>query len=72
VQQIITTIKKQYGNDTNGKRTATLVLNPGTVHRKVESVSGAFKEGGIIFLTLKAKSTNSLICLDNMQKIYND
>jgi uncharacterized protein len=35
-------------NSTGKERTATLVLNPGTSHKKVESVSGAFKEGGII------------------------
>jgi putative phosphoesterase len=35
-------------NSTGKERTATLVLNPGTSHKKVESVCGAFKEGGII------------------------
>lgn len=32
------------------KNASTLVLNPGTGHRKVESVSGAFQEGGIIIM----------------------
>jgi predicted phosphodiesterase len=36
--------EKQHGN----KIHHTLVLNPGTAHRKVDSISGAFKEGGII------------------------
>ena len=41
--------EKQDGNKKihiNGSQ--TLVLNPGTAHRKVDTISGAFKEGGII------------------------
>ena len=33
----------------------TLVLNPGTAHKKVESISGAFKEGGIIIFDTQTK-----------------
>ena len=33
----------------------TLVLNPGTAHKKVASVSGAFKESGIIILDIRTK-----------------
>jgi putative phosphoesterase len=40
--------KKQYPNKTNQNRRQTLVLNPGSAHRKVDSISGAFKEGGVI------------------------
>jgi predicted phosphodiesterase len=47
--------EKQHGNDTNRKRTATLVLNPGTAHRKVEAISGAFKEGGIIIFNTETE-----------------
>ena len=38
--------------ENNGK---TLVLNPGTAHRKVASVSGAFIEGGIIIFDTSTK-----------------
>ena len=38
--------------ENNGK---TLVLNPGTAHKKVASVSGAFKEGGIIIFDIGTK-----------------
>ena len=41
--------EKQDGNKKihiNGSQ--TLVLNPGTAHTKVDTISGAFKEGGII------------------------
>lgn len=38
--------------ENNGK---TLVLNPGTAHKKVTSVSGAFEEGGIIILDTGTK-----------------
>ena len=33
----------------------TLVLNPGTAHSKVESLSGAFVEGGVIILDTDSK-----------------
>jgi uncharacterized protein len=38
--------------ENNGK---TLVLNPGTAHKKVTSVSGAFEEGGIIIFDTETK-----------------
>lgn len=38
--------------ENNGK---TLVLNPGTAHKKVASESGAFKEGGIIIFDIRTK-----------------
>jgi len=42
-----------YGKyEKNGK---TLVLNPGTAHKKVASLSGAFKEGGIIIFDILTK-----------------
>lgn len=37
------------------KDDSTLVLNPGTGHRKVESLAGAFLEGGIIILNTESK-----------------
>jgi uncharacterized protein len=37
---------------------STLVLNPGTGHRKTESLSGAFVEGGIIILNTKSAEYN--------------
>jgi uncharacterized protein len=40
--------KKQDGNKIHKNRGPTLVLNPGTAHRKVDTISGAFKEGGLI------------------------
>ncbi len=41
--------KQQDGNKKIRKNgSQTLVLNPGTAHRKVDTLSGAFKEGGII------------------------
>jgi putative phosphoesterase len=33
----------------------TLVLNPGAAHKKVASISGAFKEGGIIIFDIRTK-----------------
>ncbi|HET6730031.1 MAG TPA: metallophosphoesterase [Nitrososphaeraceae archaeon] len=42
--------KGKYQNDGG-----TLVLNPGTAHRKVDSLSGAFLEGGVIILDTKSK-----------------
>jgi putative phosphoesterase len=48
--------KKEHGkNNTNQKRGATLVLNPGTAHKKVESISGAFKEGGVIIFNTQTE-----------------
>jgi len=43
--------KGKYENDNK----ETLVLNPGTAHKKVESISGAFKEGGIIIFDTQTK-----------------
>jgi putative phosphoesterase len=40
----------KYKND--GK---TLVLNPGTAHKKVASISGAFKESGIVLFDIQTK-----------------
>jgi uncharacterized protein len=39
-----------YSNDTS-----TLVLNPGTGHRKTESLAGAFVEGGVILLDTQTR-----------------
>jgi putative phosphoesterase len=47
--------KKQHENNTNRKRGPTLVLNPGTAHKKVESISGVFKEGGIIIFNTQTE-----------------
>lgn len=33
----------------------TLVLNPGTAHRKIDTLSGAFKEGGLIIFDTETK-----------------
>jgi predicted phosphodiesterase len=33
----------------------TLVLNPGTAHKKVKSASGLFEEGGIIIYDTQTK-----------------
>jgi uncharacterized protein len=41
--------------NTNQKRGSTLVLNPGTAHKKVESESGAFEEGGVIIFNTHNK-----------------
>ena len=40
--------KKQHEKKVHQNRKRILVLNPGTAHRKVDSISGAFKEGGVI------------------------
>jgi uncharacterized protein len=40
--------KKQDGNKIHKNGGPTLVLNPGTAHRKVDTISDAFKEGGLI------------------------
>jgi uncharacterized protein len=40
------------------KDTSTLVLNPGTGHRKTESLAGAFVEGGIIILNTNSAEYN--------------
>jgi uncharacterized protein len=37
------------------KDTSTFVLNPGTGHRKVESLAGAFVEGGLIIVDTESK-----------------
>jgi len=42
-------------NNNHGRRGPPLVLNPGTAHKKVESISGAFKEGGIIIFNTQTK-----------------
>jgi uncharacterized protein len=47
--------EKQHKNSTERKRGPTLVLNPGTAHKKVESLSGAFKEGGIIIFNTQTE-----------------
>src|SRR5919198_2014609 len=47
--------KKQHRNNTNLKRAPTLVLNPGTAHKKVESISSMFKEGGIIIFNTQTE-----------------
>jgi uncharacterized protein len=47
--------EKQQRNNTNRKRGPALVLNPGTAHKKVESISGAFKEGGIIIFNTRTE-----------------
>lgn len=39
-------------HENNGK---TLVLNPGAAHKKVASISGAFKEGGIIIFDIRTR-----------------
>ncbi len=39
-------------HENNGK---TLVLNPGAAHKKVATISGAFKEGGIIIFDIRTK-----------------
>ena len=50
--------KRQHGdnnNNTNRKRGPTLVLNPGSAHKKIESISGAFKEGGVIIFNTQTE-----------------
>jgi putative phosphoesterase len=49
----VTPKEQQLGS--NGKRLTTLVLNPGTAHKKIESVSGAFTEGGIIIFDTQTR-----------------
>jgi uncharacterized protein len=52
------THKMEPSGISNGKyqnNGSTLVLNPGTAHRKVESLSGAFLEGGVIIFDTKSK-----------------
>jgi uncharacterized protein len=46
---------RKNNSNTNVKRGPTLVLNPGTAHKKVESISGAFKEGGIIIFNTQTE-----------------
>lgn len=40
------------------KNTSTLVLNPGTGHKKTESLAGAFVEGGVIILNTRSTEYN--------------
>jgi putative phosphoesterase len=40
----------KYKNDAK-----TLVLNPGTAHKKIASISGAFKESGIVVFDIQTK-----------------
>ena len=47
--------KQQDGNKIHKNGGLTLVLNPGTAHKKVESISGAFKEGGLIIFDTETK-----------------
>jgi uncharacterized protein len=47
--------KQQDGNKIRKNGGQTLVLNPGTAHRKVDSISGAFKEGGLIIFDTETK-----------------
>jgi uncharacterized protein len=52
------THKKEPAGYSNGKyedSRKTLILNPGTAHKKVASLSGAFKEGGIIIFYLQTR-----------------
>jgi uncharacterized protein len=39
----------------NQKKGSTLALNPGSAHKKVESESGAFEEGGVIIFNTQTK-----------------
>ena len=45
----------KYQSRTSQNRAQTLILNPGTAHRKIDTISGAFKEGGIIFFDTKTR-----------------
>lgn len=47
--------KQQDGNKIQKNGGTTLVLNPGTAHRKVDTISGAFKEGGLIIFDTETK-----------------
>jgi uncharacterized protein len=47
--------EKQLRNKTIRKRGPTLVLNPGSAHKKVECISGAFKEGGLIIFNTQTE-----------------
>jgi uncharacterized protein len=47
--------KQQDGNKIHKNGGLTLVLNPGTAHRKVDTISGAFKEGGLIIFDTETK-----------------
>ncbi|HJT50187.1 MAG TPA: metallophosphoesterase [Nitrososphaeraceae archaeon] len=48
---------EQKGNTINSyqRRESTFVLNPGSAHKKVESESGAFEEGGVIIFNTNTK-----------------
>ena len=47
--------KQQDGNKIRKNGGQTLVLNPGTAHRKIDTISGAFIEGGIIIFDTENK-----------------
>jgi uncharacterized protein len=47
--------EKKLRNKTNRKRGPTSVLNPGSAHKKVECVSDAFKEGGLIIFNTQTE-----------------
>jgi uncharacterized protein len=47
--------KQQDGNKIHKNGGQTLVLNPGTAHRKIDTISGAFIEGGIIIFDTENK-----------------
>ena len=47
--------KQQDGNKIHKNGGLTLVLNPGTAHRKVDTISGSFKEGGLIIFDTETK-----------------
>jgi uncharacterized protein len=47
--------KQKDGNKIRKNGGQTLVLNPGAAHRKVDSISGAFKEGGLIIFDTENK-----------------
>jgi uncharacterized protein len=47
--------KQQDGNKIHKDGGPTLVLNPGTAHRKIDTLSGAFKEGGLIIFDTETK-----------------
>jgi putative phosphoesterase len=47
--------KEQHESNAQAKKESTLVLNPGSAHKKIESISGAFKEGGIIIFNTQTK-----------------
>jgi predicted phosphodiesterase len=40
--------EKRHKNIVNRRTRRTIVINPGSAHKKTESISGAFEEGGVI------------------------